>query len=101
LTRNGQFLTKHGALNIKKERFKEDLLPPDPECSCKVCRKYSRAYIRHLFTVGEYLAGNMITYHNLHFYLEMTSSAREAIIADKFDEFYTKFYNNYQSNLWN
>jgi queuine tRNA-ribosyltransferase len=99
--RNGQFLTKYGALNIKKERFKEDQLPPDPECSCKVCRKYSRAYIRHLFTVGEYLAGNMITYHNLHFYLEMTSSAREAIIADKFDEFYTKFYNNYQSNLWN
>lgn len=99
--RNGQFLTSHGPLNIKKERFKEDILPPDPECSCKVCKKYSRSYIRHLQTVGEYLAGNMITYHNLHFYLQMTRNARTAILNDQFDEFYTKFYNSYQSNLWN
>lgn len=99
--RNGQFLTKGGPLNIKKERFKEDLLPPDPECSCKVCAKYTRAYIRHLYTVGEYLAGNMITYHNLHFYLQMTTDARNAILNDQFDEFYTKFYNSYQSNIWN
>ncbi len=99
--RNGQFLTANGPLNIKKERFKEDKLPPDPQCSCKVCRKYSRAYIRHLFTVGEYLAGNMITYHNLFFYLQMTRDARSAIIEDKFDDFYLKFYNNYLSNMWN
>jgi queuine tRNA-ribosyltransferase len=99
--RNGQFLTKGGPLNIKKERFKEDGLPPDPECSCKVCARYSRAYIRHLYTVGEYLAGNMITYHNLHFYLQMTTDARNAILNDQFDEFYTKFYNSYQSNIWN
>lgn len=99
--RNGQFLTKMGPLNIKKERFKEDLLPPDPECSCKVCKKYSRAYIRHLYTVGEYTAGNMITYHNLHFYLQMTRDARTAIINDQFDDYYTKFYNSYQSNYWN
>ena len=99
--RNGQFLTKLGPLNIKKERFKEDLLPPDPECSCKVCTTYSRSYIRHLFTVGEYLAGQMITYHNLYFYLQMTRDARDAIIADKFDEFYSRFYNSYTSNVWN
>ena len=99
--RNGQFLTAHGPLNIKKERFKEDLLPPDPECDCKVCKKHSRAYIRHLYTVGEYLAGNMITYHNLYFYLRMTRNARTAIINDQFDDFYTKFYNSYQSNVWN
>ncbi len=99
--RNGQFLTKGGPLNIKKERFKEDLLPPDPECNCKVCKKHSRSYIRHLYTVGEYSAGNMITYHNLFFYLQMTHDARVAIKLDKFDEFYTKFYNSYQSNMWN
>lgn len=99
--RNGQFLTTHGPLNIKKERFKEDTLPPDPQCFCKVCKKYSRSYIRHLYTVGEYLAGNMITYHNLYFYLQMTRNARVAILNDQFDEFYTKFYNTYQSNVWN
>jgi queuine tRNA-ribosyltransferase len=99
--RNGQFLTHAGPLNIKKERFKEDLLPPDPECDCKVCKKYSRAYIRHLYTVGEYLAGNMITYHNLYFYLKMTSDARNAILNDSFDAFYLSFYNKYHSNIWN
>lgn len=98
--RNGQFLTKRGPLNIKRERFKEDTLPPDPDCSCKVCQRYSRAYIRHLFTVGEYSAGQMITFHNLHFYLEMTSGAREAILKDRFDEYYELFYNRYHSNEW-
>ncbi|MFZ4714333.1 MAG: tRNA guanosine(34) transglycosylase Tgt [Bacteriovoracaceae bacterium] len=93
--RNGQFLTRKGPLNIKNERFKEDKLPPDPECACKVCRRYSRSYIRHLFTVGEYLAGQLITYHNLYFYLWMTKGAREAILNDTFDEFYNTFCSNY------
>lgn len=98
--RNGQFLTAAGPLNIKKEKFKEDTKAPDPSCSCKVCKTYSRSYIRHLYTVGEYLAGQLITYHNLHFYLEMTRSARKAIIEDRFDEFYQTFYNTYNSNEW-
>jgi queuine tRNA-ribosyltransferase len=96
--RNGQFLTARGPLNIKKERFKEDRLPPDPECECKVCRRYSRAYVRHLHNVGEYLAGQLITYHNLHFYLKMSREARMAILEDRFDEYYSNFYNKYSSN---
>lgn len=98
--RNGQFLTTHGPLNIKKERFKEDALPPDTSCDCKVCSTYSRSYIRHLYTVGEYLAGQMISYHNLHFYLTMTTNARNAIIEDKFEEYYQEFKKNYTSSLW-
>ncbi len=98
--RNGQFLTHKGPMNIKKERFKEDKLPPDPECSCKVCRRYSRAYIRHLYLVGEYLAGQLITYHNLHFYLDTVRRARAAIFEDRFDEFYLAFYKEYSSNQY-
>lgn len=98
--RNGQFLTKHGPLNIKKQRFIEDTSAPDPTCSCKVCSKYSRAYIRHLFNVGEYLAGQLITYHNLHFYLQMVREARAAIFEDKFDEYYKEFYKSYTSEMW-
>ena len=79
--RNGQFLTAHGPLNIKKARYLEDSLPPDPTCDCKVCSKYSRSYIRHLFNVGEYLAGQMISYHNLYFYLRMVKNARAAILG--------------------
>lgn len=98
--RNGQFLTAHGPLNIKKARYLEDSLPPDPTCDCKVCSKYSRSYIRHLFNVGEYLAGQMISYHNLYFYLRMVKNARAAILADKFDEYYKEFYNAYTENRW-
>lgn len=98
--RNGQFLTTHGPLNIKKARFLEDKMPPDPECSCQVCGRYSRSYIRHLFNVGEYLAGQLISYHNIHFYLQMVKEARAAIFEGAFDDYYLKFYNNYSSNRW-
>lgn len=98
--RNGQFLTTHGPLNVKKARFLEDQLPPDIECDCQVCSRYSRSYIRHLFNVGEYLAGQLISYHNIHFYLKMVKEARAAIFADQFDDYYRKFYNNYTSNRW-
>lgn len=98
--RNGQFLTHKGPLNIKKARFLEDKLPPDPDCDCKVCARYSRSYIRHLFNVGEYLAGQLITYHNLYFYLQMVKEARASIINGIFDDYYRKFYNEYTSNTW-
>lgn len=98
--RNGQFLTHAGPLNIKKARFVEDQLPPDPQCDCRVCRRYSRSYIRHLFNVGEYLAGQLITFHNLYFYMQMVKNARAAIIAGNFDDYYQTFYNHYTSNQW-
>ncbi len=98
--RNGQFLTAKGPLNIKNSRFALDSLPADPGCTCKVCQRYSRSYIRHLYTVGEPLAGHLVTYHNLHFYLEMVRGARTAIIEDKFDEYFEKFYKSYSLNEW-
>ncbi|MCK5074288.1 MAG: tRNA guanosine(34) transglycosylase Tgt [Bacteriovoracaceae bacterium] len=99
--RNGQFLTHKGPLSIKKARFLDDRLPPDPECNCRVCRRYSRGYIRHLYTVGEYLAGQLITYHNLYFYLEMMREIRKSIFSNSFDEYYLNFYKNYLLNEWN
>ncbi len=98
--RNGQFLTHDGPLNIKKARFLEDPLPPDPKCSCRVCQKYSRSYIRHLFNVGEYLAGQLISFHNLYFYLNMVQEARTAVIEQRFDDYYQTFYKHYTLNLW-
>ncbi|MFG1524595.1 tRNA guanosine(34) transglycosylase Tgt [Halobacteriovorax sp. RZ-3] len=98
--RNGQFLTHDGPLNIKNLRFREDTLPPDPSCDCKVCKTYSRSYIRHLYTTGEFLSGNLITYHNLYFMIKMTQDAREAILADRFDDYYKEFYNRYTSRKW-
>lgn len=98
--RNGQFLTKEGALNIKNKRFEFDGDAPDPSCDCKVCKRYSRSYIRHLFMVGEYLAGQLITFHNIYFYLNLVKEARSAIIEDKFEDFYQEFKTNYLKNTW-
>ncbi|MCB9091592.1 MAG: tRNA guanosine(34) transglycosylase Tgt [Halobacteriovoraceae bacterium] len=96
--RNGQMLTSRGPLNIKNERFKDDQNPPDPDCHCRVCQRYTRAYIRHLITVGEYTAGQLTTYHNLHFYLRMMEDIRKSILEKRFDEFYRNFYNKFTSN---
>ncbi len=98
--RNGQIFTKYGPLNIKNERFKEDTQPLDPDCSCKVCKRYSRAYIRHLVNVGEYLGGQLLTYHNLYFYLNMMREIRVAILNQSFDDYYHKFYKCYLELRW-
>ncbi len=93
--RNGQFLTNLGPLNIKNEKYKEDKSPIDSDCTCKVCKTYSRSYIRHLFNVGEYLGGQLATYHNLHFYLNLMKNARSAIREGIFQEFFASFEKNY------
>ena len=98
--RNGQFLTNLGPLNIKNERFKKDSLPPDPKCLCRVCQKYTRAYIRHLCIAGEYLAGQMASFHNLHFYLDTMRKVRSAIKENSFDKYKKAFYNDYTSGAW-
>jgi queuine tRNA-ribosyltransferase len=98
--RNGQFLTSGGPLNIRKERFQRDTQAPDPHCECKVCQNYSRAYIRHLFKVGEMLGPRLATSHNIAFYLNMMKEIREAIKEGKFDSYFHEFYKSYSSNTW-
>lgn len=96
--RNGQVFTFDGPMNIKNERYKEDPKGIDPELNCPLTKRYSRAYLRHLFNVGEYTAGLLMTYHNLYFFLELTRRAREAILEGKFDVFYESFYKRYTAN---
>jgi queuine tRNA-ribosyltransferase len=77
--RNGQLFTSRGRLLIKNAEFATDQRPPDEHCACMVCRRYTRAYLRHLFVSGEILAATLSTYHNLYFYLEMMRRIRRAI----------------------
>ena len=79
--RNGSLFTSRGRLSIKNARYAEDTRPLDEDCSCPVCRRYSRAYLRHLFMAGEILAAVLNTTHNLHFYLERMRAIRSAIAA--------------------
>ena len=80
--RHGLLFTSGGRLNIKNRRFAEDPEPPDPQCGCMVCGRYSRAYLRHLMAAQEPLAGVLNTLHNLAFYLDTMRSVRNAIATD-------------------
>ena len=85
--RHGLLYTSEGRLNIKQARFAEDAGPPDPNCGCRVCARYSRAYLRHLYVAGEALGGTLNTLHNLAYYLDTMRGVRHAIKVGKLAEF--------------
>lgn len=93
--RNGNLFTRTGPISIKKKEYEYDFGPIDPSCSCKVCRNYSRAYLRHLFRCKEILYSMLATYHNLAFLHRMVAEIREAITADRFSEYYRRFLKDY------
>jgi queuine tRNA-ribosyltransferase len=76
--RHALLFTSEGRLNIKNKQYAEDQNPPDPACSCPVCRRYSRAYLRHLVQASEPLAATLNTIHNLAFYLGIMRRVRES-----------------------
>jgi queuine tRNA-ribosyltransferase len=77
--RHGLLFTSEGRINIKNARYAQDEGPADPKCACRVCARYTRAYLRHLFVSAEPLAGVLNTVHNLAFYLDTMRSVRHAI----------------------
>ncbi len=90
--RNGQLFTRDGRINIKNVRYAEDDRPVDADCTCYTCRTASRAYLRHLFLVGEINAATLNTLHNLHFYLDTLAMIREAILFGRFESFRQAFH---------
>ncbi len=85
--RKGSVFTRNGKLVIKSARYKEDFRPIDGECDCYTCRNFSRAYLRHLFSVDEILGMTLASIHSLHFYLNLVKWSREAILEDRFESF--------------
>jgi queuine tRNA-ribosyltransferase len=77
--RHGLLFTSEGRLNIKARRYAEDQSPPDPSCQCPVCRRYTRAYLRHLMQAGEALSGTLNTIHNLAYYLGIMQRVRQSL----------------------
>ncbi len=77
--RHGLLFTSEGRMNIKSKRYAEDQGPPDPECDCMVCRRYSRAYLRHLMHAGEALSATLNTIHNLAYYLGIMRRVRKSL----------------------
>jgi queuine tRNA-ribosyltransferase len=77
--RHGLLFTSEGRMNIKNKQYAEDQNPPDLACDCMVCRRYSRAYLRHLIQASEPLAGTLNSIHNLAFYLGIMKRVRESL----------------------
>jgi len=84
--RNGHLFTGAGVINIRNSAFGCDLGPIDAACTCYTCRNYSRAYLRHLERCNEILGARLNTIHNLHFYIDLMRTMREAIGAGTFND---------------
>jgi len=82
--RHGLLYTSEGKLSIKNAQFARDDGPIDPKCGCKVCGRYSRAYLRHLYSSNELLAQTLNTVHNLAYYLDTMRRVRQAILLGEF-----------------
>lgn len=93
--RNGTVSTIKGRYPVKASIYKYDQKPLEENCTCKVCKKYSRSYIRHLLNVGEILGLRLITYHNIHCYLQFMRDIRLSIKEKRFNEFRRDFHDNY------
>jgi queuine tRNA-ribosyltransferase len=89
--RNGQIFTAAGTINICNARFRTDIEPIDPDCTCYTCRHYSRAYLRHLYMSKELLAYRLNTIHNIHYYMDLVRRLRKAVCDGRFEEFTRDF----------
>ena len=95
--RNGALFTRDGRLNIKRNEFRTDPRPLDPECDCSACTRFTRAYLRHLFVSDEILGLRLLSIHNVHFLLSLARQAREAIRSGSLDSWSRDWLARYHS----
>ncbi|QFR39044.1 tRNA guanosine(34) transglycosylase Tgt [Candidatus Gracilibacteria bacterium 28_42_T64] len=96
LGRHGVAFGTYGSIKIKNLKHKLDPSPIDDECKCRVCKDYSRGYLRHLILENEILGMQLMSYHNLHFLIHLAKNARKAILENKFEEYRKNFWTKYQ-----
>lgn len=89
--RMGTAFSSEGRMNLRNAKFARDFSPLDRSCTCPVCRNHTRAYIRHLVKQKEMLGGILLSIHNLHFLIDLMARAREAILADAYEDFYREW----------
>ena len=89
--RHARLFTWDGAINLKNAKYAKDLNPIDSNCDCPVCRRYSRAYIRHLFVADEMLAMRLCVMHNLYFYNKLMEKIRDALDNGTFSAFRNEY----------
>lgn len=92
--RNGWLFTRFGDVKIKNAKYKLDTRPLDESCSCYTCQNFSRAYLHHLYKIGEILGARLNTIHNIHYYLTLMDEIRTAIDEERYGEFMYEFQAN-------
>jgi queuine tRNA-ribosyltransferase len=97
--RNGRVYTRNGSFALKKSENRMDFMPIDKECTCKVCRQYTRAYLRHLYKTQEILCSMLASYHNLFFLNQLVLDARRAIEENRFPVFKKDFLAHYKEEI--
>ena len=97
LARHGNAFTRHGRINIKNLKYKEDFTCIDEECDCYACKHYTKAYIRHLITADESFGARLLSIHNIRFLVKMMEEIREAIKNDSLLEYRENFIKGYQN----
>ena len=90
--RHGSFFTPDGKRNIKVKAYEDDPSPLVEGCNCYACRNYSKAYIRHLWSCGESTEATLLSIHNIQCLVEFSQKCRQAILDDKFGDFYKENY---------
>ena len=92
--RHGSFFTWNGKSNIKNKKYEDDPSPLVEGCDCYACKNHSRAYIRHLWRCQEQTASTLLSIHNIKFLIDFAKKCRQAILEDRFGDFYAEHYNN-------
>ena len=98
MARHGMAITDDGNLNLRNQKYQTDFTPIQADCQCYACRHYTKAYIRHLITVGEMFGARLLSLHNIHWTLQLMNNIRTAIREDRFlaykKDFYARFYHD-------
>ncbi|HHV54358.1 MAG TPA: tRNA guanosine(34) transglycosylase Tgt [Firmicutes bacterium] len=99
IARHGSIFTREGRIPVRDARYARDFGPPDPECDCYVCRRFSRAYLRHLLASNEILGLRLASYHNLAFLMRLMKEIRDAIRTGSFSEYRERFLARYVTRM--
>ena len=98
MARHGMAITDDGNINIRNQKYQKDFTPIQTDCQCYACRNYTKAYIRHLISVGEMFGARLLSLHNIHWTLNLVKDIRTAIREDRFlafkQSFYQRFYHD-------